>query len=170
MRNITCFGLADQTTDFNRSLSRTTLKGSNDLVLFLYLKNTRSEKNSTMNVSEFSELLKLQNVSQLKNYLKAHRLSESDEYQMVVTLAMELDDEKAEKIICGYIYRYGLCSQHSRQVLKDLDFKKALNILYAQDKKTKSDKVLDLCDEHISVHQKLRDGFEMMRDDENLSI
>jgi hypothetical protein len=158
MNNLVYLGLANQTADFNGSLCRTERESSEEMVLFLYLKNTHTEKNSTVNLSK------------LKGLLSEHRLSESDEYQMVVTLAMDLDDEKAEKIICGYIRRYGLSSWHARQALKDLGFQKALKILYAQDLETKSDEPLDLCEEPFSIHQRLEDGFEMMRDDEILSI
>ena len=126
------FCSADRTPDFNGSLLRAERDCSEKMVLFFYLKNTG--KNSVMEHSEFSDLLKLQNLSLFKSYLKTHRLNESDEYQMVVTLAMELEDEyEAEKIICGYIRRYGLCSLKSKQVLKDLGFKKALRIVSAQE-------------------------------------
>ena len=159
MFNYYYLGLADQTADFKGSLCRTEPKRSDELVLFLYLKNTETEKNSCVNLSK------------LKSLLKEHRLSESDEYQMVVTLAMDLEDEKeAEKIICGYIRRYGLSSWHARQALKDLGFKKALEILYAQDEANKSDEPLDLCEEPFSIEERLEDGFEMMRDDEILRI
>lgn len=158
MNNLICLGLADQTADFKGSLCRTEPKSSDEMVLFLYFKHTYAEKNSTVNRSK------------LKSLLNERRLSESDEYQMVVTLAMDLDDEEAEKIICGYIRRYGLSSLHARQALKDLGFQKALKILYAQDLETKSDEPLDLCGEPYSIHQRLEDGFEMMRDDENLCI
>lgn len=169
MTNYYFLGLANQTADFNGSRIRTERLSSEEMVLFFYLKNTQKEKNSALMYSEFSDLLKLQNLSLLKSYLKTHRLSESDEYQMVVTLAMDLDEEKAEKIICGYIRRYGLRSLKAKQVLKDLGFENALKILYAQDLETKSDEPLDLCEEPFSIHQRLEDGFEMMRDDEILS-
>ena len=165
MRNISFLGLADQTAGFNLSLNSAVAENPKRDVLYFYVIERR--KNAVENLS-FSELLQKAGIPSLRKYLKNHRLSESDEYQMVVALGMELEDEYlAEQIICSYIRRYGLCSK-AKKALEDLGFKQALKTLKSQHVET--EEIFDLCSGKISIHQRLKDGFEMMQDDEILSI
>lgn len=136
-------------------------------VVYFYLPKVKeakeNERISSENVKEltFYEMLNPICVKQLQKYLKTHRLSESEEYQLIVSLGMEMDDEQAaERIISGYIRRYGLRSVKARQVLKDLGFDEALSVLRVV---TKSD---DIADDEPTIAEKLRDGFLMMKDDD----
>ena len=132
-------------------------------VVFIYLpKAKENEVIKRENVKEltFYQMLKPCYLKQLKQYLKTHRLSESEEYQAVVFLGMEVDDErKAEKMICDYICCYGLQSQKARQALKDLGFETALKVLSARAKS--EDVVTEPTD-----GEKLCDGFLMLKDDD----
>jgi hypothetical protein len=131
--------------------------------LFLYV-NCEQKERVSVERSEISELLKLTNVNRLKKYLRKYRLSESDEYQMVVILGMEMDDEdEAEKILCSYIRRFGLQTK-AEQALSDLGFERALKELQAH--KKGQDGLFDLCEENVPVMQKLQDGFNLMKDDD----
>lgn len=107
---------------------------------------------------QFSKLLQSKNVAKICQYWKKNRLLASDEYQMLVFLATELeDDDEAERLICSYVYRYGLNSLKSKQLLQDLRFDKALKALPKDDEWSLSNE--------ISVHTKLYDGFMMLQDD-----
>lgn len=159
-------GLADQTAGFNLSHDSAVAENPKRDVLYFYLlKKERSIQPSELG---FYELLKEEHASLLRRYLKQNRLSASDEYQLIVTLAMEWEDELlCEQIICSYIRRYGLCLK-AKKALEDLGFEQALKTLKSQHLET--EKIFDLCNGKISIHQKLKDGFEMMQDDEILSI
>jgi hypothetical protein len=132
-------------------------------VVFIYLPKAKENeviKREEVKELTFYQLLKPCYLKHLKQYLKTHRLSESEAYQMIVFLGMEVDDErKAEKMICDYICRYGLQSQKARQALKDLGFETALKVLGA---KAQSD---EACEEP-TVWEKLCDGFLMLKDDD----
>ena len=144
------------------SVAERDVKNSSEVVLVYLPKAKVDEVENSHKVKEltFYEMLKPCYLKQLKQYLKTHRLSESEAYQMIVFVGMEVDDEReAEKIICGYIYRYGLTSQKARQALKDLGFEEALKVLRA---KAKSDDVL----EEPTMWEKLCDGFLMLKDDD----
>ena len=158
------FGLADQTTSLNGNLHVTDVACSESKVLFFCTIRDKKEKTDVVENGDFSELLKLQNVSKLKNYLKSHHLSESDEYQVMVTLGMDMEDEKeAEQIMCLYIRRHGL-SLKAKQVLEALNFERALQVCKSYQAEQKD--LLDLCEENVSVHQKLQDGFRMLGSDD----
>lgn len=164
MRNISFLGLADQTTGLNGSFHVTDVACSESKVLFFCTIRDKKEKTDVMENEDFSELLKLQNVSKLKSYLKTHHLSESDEYQVMVTLGMDMEDEKeAEQIMCLYIRRHGL-SLKAKQVLEALNFERALQVCKSYQAEQKD--LLDLCEEKVSVHQKLQDGFSMLANDD----
>jgi len=165
MKNILVLGLADQTAGLNLSLDSAVAENPKKDVLYFYLIGRKG--NAVENLS-FSELLQKADIPLLKKYLKNHHLSASDEYQMVVTLGMEFEDEHlAEQIICSYIRRYGL-SLKAREALNDLGLEQALKTLRSQHVET--EEISDLCSGKISLHQRLTDGFEMLRDDEILSI
>jgi len=152
-----------RTSGFDTSLFAADAESSKSQMFFLYLRGSQQEKNDAQH-AELSGLLKLTDVAQLKSYLRKHHLSESDEYQLVVTLGMEMDDEKqAEQILCGYIRRFGLRDK-AKQVLIDLNFECALREL--QTHKKEQDDILDLCEENVPVTQKLQDGFNLMKDDD----
>jgi hypothetical protein len=124
-----------------------------------HLCNLQKEKDAVQHL-KFFELLRKRDVMQIENHLKEQRLTASDEYQMIVYLATELEDESvAEKMICAYVRRQGLQSVRAKQVLKDLKFVKALRELPNEDD-------LDLSVE-ISLQTKLSEGF-MMLDGQNL--
>lgn len=132
-------------------------------VVFIYLPKAKENeviKREEVKELTFYQLLKPCYLKQLKQYLKTHRLSESEAYQMIVFLGMELDDDEAsEKIICDYIRRFGLLSCKARQALKDLGFETALKVLSAR---AKSDDVLSV----PTDGEKLCDGFLMLKDDD----
>lgn len=152
-----------RTSGFNTSLFSAEAENLKPQKLFLYVNCEQKEK-AGVERSEISELLKLTNVNRLKKYLRKYRLSESDEYQMVVTLGMEMDDEnEAEQILCGYIRRFGLQTK-AKQALSDLGFERALKEL--QMHKKEQDDLLDLCEENVPLTQKLQDGFNLMKDDD----
>ena len=66
-------------------------------------------------------LFKLGHAGLLKLYFKKYSLSMLEEYQMVVTLAMDMDDElEAEKLISYYIRRHGLYHLGAQNALLDL--------------------------------------------------
>lgn len=108
----------------------------------------------------FSSVLSCGDEKQIKKYFSSHRLSASEEYQMVVSLLMYDDEQMAEKIIGRYIRCFGLRSVRARQVLADMGFKKALNLLSIRQR----------ADEYPlqepSQLQKLCDGFMLMADDD----
>ena len=67
-------------------------------------------------------LFKLGNVKLLRKYFKKYVLSPLDEYQMVVTLAMDMKDEiEAEKLISYYIRRHGLHHLGAQNALLDME-------------------------------------------------
>ena len=91
MKNIFVLGLADQTAGLNLSLDSAVAENPKKDVLYFYLIGRKG--NAVENLS-FSELLQKADIPLLKKYLKNHHLSASDEYQMVVTLGMEFEDEQ----------------------------------------------------------------------------
>lgn len=160
MRNSCFFGLADQTTGLNGKDFASLNRCSQSAIVFLYRPQLSAEKKENSDEEKFFELLKLTDVSELKKYLKLHRLSPAQEYQLVVTLGMEMEDEAlAERIICNYVRRFGL-SLKAKQVLVDLHLDKALRALKSYEKQ-KAD-LSDLCEEDVSPAQKLQDGFNLL--------
>lgn len=123
--------------------------------LMQHLTNKQKEKEQALHL-EFFEVLKSKDVAKICAYWKKNRLLASDEYQMLVFLATELDDDdEAENIICNYVHRYGLNSLKSRQLLRDLRFDKALKAL-------PKDEEWSLIDE-VSVSARINDGFRMLQ-------
>lgn len=163
MTNTNLFnGSKHQQGDFVPSGLKRDVKKSSEVV-FIYLPKAKENeviKREEVKELTFYQLLKPCYLKQLKQYLKTRRLSESEEYQMIVFLGMELDDDEAsEKIICDYIRCFGLLSFKARQVLKDLGFETALRVLSA---KAKSEDVLTV----PTDGEKLCDGFLMLKDDD----
>lgn len=152
MRSNYCICSADRTQSFKAHHEAEASLQQPQFLMYYCLK---LEDDSAL----FSDLLKKEDVGQIKKYAYHHHLSASEEYQMIVTLTFAMENEaETEKIICGYIRRYGL-SLKAKQALKDFGFEKALKVL----EKLEPDDVTDLCNEKISVMQKLTDGFRLMR-------
>lgn len=161
-------GLADQTAGFNAN-ARTAFaeEGTPKKVLFVCpRRNFMQETAEDVSEISFSEMLKQENVAQIKRYVQTHRLNPSEEYQMIVTLAMAVDDDSiAEKIICGYIRRFGLSSCHGKEVLESLGYEKALETLK---KAAKEDD--ETAFEQASVEEKLQDGFHLMHHEDAADV
>jgi len=121
-----------------------------------YLFDKQKEKEHEQHL-RFFQLLKSKNVAEIQEYLKRQRLTLSDEYQMIVFLVMELDEEDvAERIICAYVRRYGLQTQRAKQLLWDLRLESALKVLPRETDVILYDKT--------STDDRLSDGFMMLSD------
>ena len=168
MKNI-YFGLADQTTGFNANDCKTAqaVKDAQKQILFVCPMCHFMQKKADNDEMSFSEMLKREDVAQIKRYIQSHRLNASEEYQMIVTLAMALDDDSiAEKIICGYVRRYGLTSFNAKQVLKSLGYEKTLKTL----EKTACEDEKETATTQVSLEEKLQDGFQLMHRDDAAEV
>ena len=163
------FGLADQTIGFNANDCNTAqaVKDAQKQILFVCPMRHFMKKKADVEEMSFLEMLKREDVAQIKRYIQSHRLSASEEYQMIVTLAMALDDDSmAEKIICGYIRRYGLTSFNAKQVLKSLGYEKTLETLKKAARKDEEEETMM----QVSAEKKLQDGFQLMHRDDAAEV
>ena len=170
MDNYYFLGLADQTTGFNANdcMTAQAVKDAQKQILFVCPKRNFMQEETVDGEMSFSEMLKREDVVQIKRYIQSHRLDACEEYQMIVTLAMALDDDSiAEKIICGYIRRYGLTSFNAKQVLKSLGYEKTLETLKKAARRDDEDEETMM---QVSVEKKLQDGFQLMHRDDAAEV
>ena len=111
----------------------------------------------------FSKMLARLDLKQIRAYLKTHQLSSSAEYQMIVTLGMMDNDLQAERIISGYIRRFGLSSEKSRQLLVQLNYQNALQTWYDKQE------IDEFAEEEPTMVEKLNDGFAKFVDEDVLN-